>query len=195
ITGAVGAEVLRCNYSSLPTTNPPTAGGVTPPSVHVTSGTTKDSCATIDNTANVTSTNDGSGTSSATVIVQCPNVSVLKTADTPSTVSAGSTVGFTISTRNAGPGTATGVVTTDNLPGNAGLDWSIASQSLGGATGGSTPVCAISGPVGTEVLTCSYSSLPTTNPPTAGGAVAPSVHITSGTTKDSCGTISNTANV
>src|SRR5204863_179133 len=155
-----------CNYSSLPTTNPPTAGGVTPPSVHVTSGTTKDSCAVIPNTASVSSANDGGGTSQASVTVQCPVVSVLKTADTPSTVSAGSTVGFTISTRNAGPGTATGVVTSDNLPSNTGLNWSIESQAIGGATAGTTPACAITGSVGSQVLTCNYSSLPITNPPT-----------------------------
>jgi hypothetical protein len=43
--------------------------------VHVTSPTTKDSCATIDNTAVVATTNDGAAQASASVVVNCPNAS------------------------------------------------------------------------------------------------------------------------
>jgi uncharacterized repeat protein (TIGR01451 family) len=115
--------------------------------------------------------------SSDSVTVNCPNLSIQKVAD-EATVDAGDTIGYTITVSNAGPGTAKGVVMTDTLPTNPGLDWSVE-----GTTGGWS--CSIS--LGT--LTCGGPNFDL-----ASGASA-SVHIESDTTAETCGIVSNTASV
>ena len=109
-------------------------------------------------------------------------VTIDKTADGAS-VSAGDPVGFTLSWGNSGAGKATGVVVTDNLPGAAGLNWSIDASTGSGST------CAISGAVGSQVLTCNVGSI------SGNTAVSGTVHVTSGTTPASCGTVNNTGNI
>jgi uncharacterized repeat protein (TIGR01451 family) len=151
--------------------------------VHVTSGTTASSCATYPNTATASATNQTAGnvTASASTTVDCPNVSVLKTAD-HATVNAGSAIGFTVKVSNsaaAGTGTATGVSLSDPLPSGTGVDWSIDSQD--------GTACSITGVVGSQSLTCSIGTL-------APGA-SYSVHITSGTEFASCAVYPNTASV
>src|SRR5207247_977247 len=93
--------------------------------VHITSPTTGATGGqTVSNTAVVSTTNDGSDQSTATITVQGASIHILKTADaTP--VSAGSPIGFVVTVSNSGPGTATGVAVSDTLPSNAGLSWSI----------------------------------------------------------------------
>jgi hypothetical protein len=71
---------------------------------------------------------------------------------------------------------AFGVSLDDPLPGAPGLDWSI---DFGGD-------CSISGAVGSERLSCYFGDMYPGNP----GA---SVHVSSPTTRDSCGTHTNTA--
>src|SRR5258707_5771718 len=97
-------------------------------SVHITAPTAASSCgATYNNTANVTTSNDGSDQASASETVLCAQINITKTADAAS-VSAGTPIGFTVTVTNIGAGTATGVVLTDALPGgNAGspVTWSI----------------------------------------------------------------------
>jgi uncharacterized repeat protein (TIGR01451 family) len=144
--------------------------------VHLTSPTTAASCGTVNNTGNVTSTNDGSGQSSASTTVNCANVGIVKTADAAS-VTAGSPIGFQLTVSNTGAGTATGVTLTDVLPSTAGLNWSI---DAGNTT---APNCSIA----SGTLTCNIGSL------TAGASVV--VHLTSPTTTASCSTINNTGNV
>ena len=89
-------------------------------SVHLSSPTDAADCGVVNNTASVATTNDGSDQSSASVTIQCPDVSVVKTAD-KSPINAGETAAFTIVVSNAGPGTATGVTLNDPLP--AGVAW------------------------------------------------------------------------
>ena len=95
------------------------------------SGTTDaQDCGVLLNTATVSASNEpqenqGNNTDSADITVLCPSLNITKIADDQS-VSAGDTVGYTITVTNNGPGTAKGVVLSDTLPTNAGLDWSIA---------------------------------------------------------------------
>jgi len=110
---------------------------------------------------------------------KAPNVSIVKTADPAGPVSAGSDIGFDITVSNTGAAEATNVVITDNLPAGAtgvtggDLDWSTSSAG-----------CVISGPVGTEVLTCTFATL------AAGASIT--VSVTSSTTAADCGTVDNT---
>ena len=145
--------------------------------VHVTSPTTAASCGTVRNTASVVTSNDGTATASASVDVLCAEIALTKTADaTP--VSAGDPIGYTITATNHGAGTARGVTMTDTLPATAGTSWTIASASPGWS-------CAIAA----GVLTCGDSST------TLASGHSLSVHVTSPTTKATCGTVRNTASV
>ena len=76
ITGADGAQVL--SLAGQPITLAPGASL----SVHVTAATSATSCATYDNTASVTSTNDGNPTAGpVTITVNCGDLAITKTAD------------------------------------------------------------------------------------------------------------------
>ncbi len=160
---SIAAGTLTCSVTTL-------AAGASL-SVHVSSPTTSTSCRTYDNTATVTTSNDGSDESSDSVSVLCPDVELVKEADAGS-VAAGSPIGFTITATNYGPGTANNVVITDTLPSGPGISWSEDPNN---------PNCSIA--AGT--LTCSVTTL-------AAGASL-SVHVSSPTTLDSCGTYDNTA--
>ena len=104
---AIAGGVLSCDFGTL-------ASGASR-TVHISSPTTAATCGTIDNTAIVDPSNDDPVSGSGTVVVQCPDLSVVKTADAGS-VSAGSPIGFSITVSNAGPGTASGVTLNDTLP-------------------------------------------------------------------------------
>src|SRR5437660_6627051 len=84
----------------------------------------------------------------ASVEVQCANIAIAKTANPVGPVSSGDSIGFDIVVSNNGPGTAVNVVVNDPLPAGGDLSWSISPSVTG---------CAISGPVGTQVLNCSFA--------------------------------------
>jgi uncharacterized repeat protein (TIGR01451 family) len=171
IIGAVGSQVLSCAVGSLAA-----QAGYT---VHVTSPTSFASCGAYPNTATLSATNAPTLTASASTTVQCPDLSLTKTADA-ATVAAGSPVGFTVTVANsnaAGTGTASGVTISDPLPAGAGLDWSIQAQ-----TGNA---CTITGATGSEVLSCTIGDL--------AAQASYTVHVTSPTSFASCGTYPNTA--
>jgi uncharacterized repeat protein (TIGR01451 family) len=173
-TCGIAAGVLTCGGSGFTLAEGASA------SVHVFATTDAQDCGTLTNTANVSASNeaadsDGNNSAAATITVQCPNISITKTAD-QGTVSAGDPIGFVIEATNNGAGTAHGVTVTDTLPTGAGLNWTIdAANSDAG--------CSISA----GVLTCNWGDL-------ASGA-SKSVHITSPTTAATCGTVDNTASV
>ena len=121
----------------------------------------------------MTTSNDGSDSDSDSVVVNCPDLEITKTADA-ATFKTGEAIGFTITVSNAGPGVATGVKVTDTLPATAGLSWSESPDS---------PDCSIAG----GVLSCDFGTL-------AAGA-SRSVHVTSPTTAASCAVIDNEATV
>src|SRR6266576_3575741 len=156
---SIAAGVLTCNFGTI------AANGSK--HVHITSPTTAATCGSVDNTANVTTSNDGADSDSATITVNCPNVTVLKTAD-QGTIDAGDTAAFTIVVTNEGPGTAKGVTLTDTLP--SGVVWSEDSAA-----------CSITA----GVLSCNFGDL--TN-----GATR-TVHVTGATDAADCGVLTNTA--
>ncbi|HVF79238.1 MAG TPA: DUF11 domain-containing protein [Solirubrobacteraceae bacterium] len=165
-TCSIAAGTLTCNVGTL-------AAGATA-TVHITSSTTAATCGTVDNTGRVTATNtSGVAPSSSSVAVQCPDLGVRKVADAGA-VSAGDAIGFTITVRNDGPGTATGVTISDPLPTGTGISWSI--DGPGSDTG-----CTITA----NTLSCSFDSL--------AAGVSKHVHVTSPTTSASCKSYDNTA--
>ena len=70
-----------------------------------------------------------SDTDSDSVLVQCPDIDIVKTADPDGPVNAGDEIGFMITISNDGPGKAYDVEASDTLPGD--FDWAIESQSGG----------------------------------------------------------------
>jgi uncharacterized repeat protein (TIGR01451 family) len=135
--------------------------------VHVVSPTTKDSCGTVANQASVTTGNDGSAQDEASVVVNCPDVKVAKTAD-PGTVNAGETAAFTIVVSNVGAGVARNVTLDDPLP--AGLDWAADDND-----------CSVSA----ATLHCSFGDL--------AANASRTVHVSAPTTAAVCGAVQNTA--
>jgi uncharacterized repeat protein (TIGR01451 family) len=167
---SISSGALSCNFGSL--------GPSASKHVHITSPTTFASCATIPNTASVSTTNDGSGNSTAPVVVQCPNLTIVKHADADP-VNAGDTIRFTITVSNGGPGIARGVTLNDPLPAGSGIVWSI--DPVYGDQG----TCAINGAVPNQVLSCAFGDM-------ASGSSA-TINLSSPTTGQSAGTYTNTA--
>ena len=73
----------------------------------------------MDNTGNVTTTNDGSDQSTRRRVSLAPAIQIVKTADAAQ-VNAGEQIGFTLTVYNTGTGDAKGVDLSDPLPTNAG---------------------------------------------------------------------------
>ena len=127
---------------------------------------------TLTNTATVGATGQSPVSSGATItITTCikPQVTVTKTADSP-TVTAGQTAGYTVTVTNTSSTTAASSVTlNDPLPAGLGKDisWSIASWS-----GATTDPFVITGSKGSQTLTL------VTNPGTLAAGQSISVHIT-----------------
>jgi uncharacterized repeat protein (TIGR01451 family) len=145
--------------------------------VHVTSATSAQSCATYENTASAQASNHAKVQASASTTVKCPNLVITKTADAPS-VSAGDPIGFTITVSNsgaAGTGVAKSVTLSDPLPTGTGISWSISPAYGGPGT------CSIA----SNTLSCSFGDM------TPGATI--SVHVTSATTAQSCAAYENTA--
>ncbi len=169
ITGPVNSQVLSGNIGTL-------APGA---STTVTITATATNAGTIINTATVSSSNEAAdalanNTSTATITIAAPDITVLKTANS-TTANAGQEVGYTITVTNTGGGSASDVTLSDILP--AGLNWSISSQTA--------TAFSITGPVNSQVLTGNIGTL-------APGA---STTVTITATATNAGTIINTATV
>jgi uncharacterized repeat protein (TIGR01451 family) len=163
VTGAPGSEALTCDVASL------AAGDSF--SVHVSGPTDAADCGTINNTATVTTGNDGSGSDGASVVVNCPDLGVVKTGNGP--LNAGDDATFTIVLTNHGPGIAHDVTLSDQLPAGA---W-----TLGGANAAD---CSISV---SNLLTCDFGDVAT-------GATR-TITVTKTTDPVDCGTIHNEVTV
>ncbi len=153
---------------------------------------------TLPNTATVSAANEAPALqnqkASATVTVVAPDVTVTKTAD-QATISAGQTAGYTVTIKNAGAGTATGVTLSDPLPAGPGKD---INWVIDGGKGNPSDF-TVTGAVGSQALAFSHSFLTT-----LGDALAPgqsiSVHVTGLTTPNDAtaaapGLLLNTATV
>jgi uncharacterized repeat protein (TIGR01451 family) len=170
---AITAGTLNCGPVMVPFGTMQIGSSFT---VHIISGTTAATggvcpggSGVVDNTGSVSTTNDGSGHSSASTCVAAPAIKIVKTADAAQ-VNAGDPIGFTLTVSNSGSGDAYGVSLSDPLPTNAGLSWQIDAQGAGWSNS-----CAIA--AGT--LNCGPVTVP------AGTTQAGSsftVHVSSGTT-------------
>jgi uncharacterized repeat protein (TIGR01451 family) len=115
------------------------------------------------------------------IVVNAADVSITKTADHTSPVSAGDQIGFTVEVENTGAGDATGVSLDDSLPAGSGsgVTWAVDS-SVG------TPArFVLAGAPGSQTLSLASSTLP------AGADYT--IHITADTSATECGTYDNTA--
>jgi uncharacterized repeat protein (TIGR01451 family) len=148
-------------------------------SVTVTGMTDAGECPSISNTASFTSTNGGSGNTTATptvITVNCPSLDIDKTPD-GGDVQAGGTASFTIVVSNAGPGTAAGVELDDDLPAVAN-GWAIDSENWAGD-------CTITGSAAAvQNLSCGPEDL---------GVTSRTVTVSTTTTADDCGALPNLA--
>jgi uncharacterized repeat protein (TIGR01451 family) len=170
ITGAVGSQVLDCSFGDmLP------GAGIT---VAIVSPTTGSSAGHYDNTATAQASNNPPVDSTAGVTVLAPGLNITKTADAAS-VASGSSIGFTVSVTNAGPGIASAAAINDPLPSASGVSWSISPAYSGPGT------CTITTDPTGQTLVCALGDM-------AANASA-SVHVTSLTTTASCTTFPNTA--
>jgi uncharacterized repeat protein (TIGR01451 family) len=170
ISGSSGAQTLSCTLGSI------APGGSA--AVHVTSPTTSGTCQSYSTTATASANNYGSSTSSANLVVECPALSLTKTADTAS-VSAGGTIGFGLlifNSNQTGTGVAYNPTFTDPLPTGTGLDWMLTVPIAG---------CSIAGTPPSQTLSCSIAKL---NP-----GAGLQVNVQSSTDASACGTQSNTA--
>ena len=102
-----------------------------------------------------------------------PSLTITKTADAAS-VPAGSQIGFVVTLKNTGAGSATGVTVNDPLPSGSGVTWSIASQTA-------PSICVISG----GKVSC--------GPFTLSAGASEQVHVVGQTAANSCGAYNNTA--
>ncbi|MBK9343222.1 MAG: DUF11 domain-containing protein [Dehalococcoidia bacterium] len=118
--------------------------------------------------------NGSNNSSTASITVNCPNVTLTKTAVTPGPLNAGDDITFTMTATNSGAGAAKGFAMSDTLSSTV-TGWNITAES--GAD------CDISG----NVLSC-----PGSGTMTLGAGATVSVTVTGKTTAASCTEVSNT---
>ncbi|MGA7918603.1 MAG: putative Ig domain-containing protein [Candidatus Acidiferrales bacterium] len=78
---------------------------------------------------------------------------VLNSTANAASVNAGSSIGFTTTVSNSGPGVGDSVTLNDPLPSGSGVNWSISPAYNGPGT------CSITGSVGNQVLGCAFGNL------------------------------------
>jgi uncharacterized repeat protein (TIGR01451 family) len=90
-----------------------------------------------------------------TVAFPPANVGNLTITDAPlaTPVTAGSAIGYTITVTNSAGGAVTGAVLTDALPAGTNVNWTISPTYSGPGT------CAITGAIGSQVLSCSFGTI------------------------------------
>lgn len=157
-------------------------------SVRVSSPTDVSDCGTVTNTANASADNAPAVSSSASIAVVCPELTIVKTAipsDAP--VQAGDPIGFEIRVANSGSVTALNVRLTDNLP-HLGSNWALVE--LAGKEVGCKFITDYSLFCGHQLATPDDPGIPPTD-------LEPgeffSVRVSSATDASDCGTVTNTA--
>jgi uncharacterized repeat protein (TIGR01451 family) len=189
---SINSGVLTCGPDKVPARTTKDASTFT---VHITSVTDKttagdcrETAGVVDNTGDVSTANDGSDSSNASICVAAPVIHILKTADA-ARVSAGDPIGFTMTVWNSGNGDAKGVTLTDTLPTNPGLDWKVAGQGSGWSS-----ACSIN----SGVLTCGPDKAPAGTTKDASTFTVHITSVTTGATGGDCpetGVVDNTGGV
>ncbi|MFN8638053.1 MAG: CARDB domain-containing protein [Dehalococcoidia bacterium] len=161
------ANVLSCTFGDL--------AALATKTINVSTTTVAADCKSLPNTATVAATNEdqtklANNASSATIVVNCPNVKIEKSGNGP--LAAGGTATFTITVTNLGPGTATNVKVADTL---AGTGWTDDSAD-----------CTVT-PGANDALACTFASI--------GFPGSVVVHVSRTTTAQDCPKIDNTATV
>jgi uncharacterized repeat protein (TIGR01451 family) len=163
---AIAAGKLTCGPVTVPAGTTQAASTFT---VHITSpttGATGGDCpdtGVVNNTGDVTTTNDGSDQSSASTCVQALVDLMVTKAGSPATQTLGDgNITWTIVVTNNGPSTATGVTIADPMP--AGNTFVSATSSQGTCTGGAILTCNI----GTMAAGASVTITLVTTPSTVG---------------------------
>jgi len=170
ITGSTGSQTLNCTFATL-------AANSSIGPIHITSATTKADCAVVTNTASFTTGNDGSGSSTASVTVQCGALVIKKESTktgNPLVKNAGAVFSIT------GPGGYSTSVKDNNNPAGTATDEdsTIGQVCISGLAPGSYTVNETSPPTGyagasqTNVgVTVTSGTNCSTNEPTATAAV------------------------
>jgi uncharacterized repeat protein (TIGR01451 family) len=171
-----GGGLLTCNFGTL------TSGETR--TITISATTTVANCPSISNTGVVSATNEaaaqqGNNSSTATMNVTCPDVTVSKTA-AQITIDAGAQATYTITVTNNGPGDATGVTLTDTVP----SDVAAPGWAVGGANAGA---CSPNPVAGGAVLTCNFGTVP--------NGQSRTITLTATTTTANCPVINNSAHV
>jgi uncharacterized repeat protein (TIGR01451 family) len=145
---SISAGVLSCGGANGVTVPAGTTQAASTFTVHIVSGTTAATggdcpgSGTVNNTGNVTTTNDGSDHSPASTCVQALVDLTVTKAGSPATQTLGDgNITWTIVVTNNGPSTATGVTIADPMP--AGNTFVSATTSQGTCTGGAILNCTI----------------------------------------------------
>jgi uncharacterized repeat protein (TIGR01451 family) len=144
-TCAIAAGVLSCGPVTVPAGTTQAASTFT---VHITSATTGatggdcPSTGVVDNTGSVTTSNDGSDESSASICVQAMvDLSVTKSGSPATQTLGDGNITWTMVVTNNGPSEATGVTVADPMP--AGNTFVSATTTQGSCTGGAILNCTI----------------------------------------------------
>jgi uncharacterized repeat protein (TIGR01451 family) len=115
----------------------------------------------VDNTGNVTTSNDGSDESSASTCVQAMvDLSITKSGSPADQELGAGNITWTIVVTNNGPSTDTGVVVADPMPG--GNTFVSATTTKGSCTGGATLNCTIGSMAAGESVTITLVTTPST---------------------------------
>ena len=158
ITGTFPAQqTLSCVFGDLPagasravTVSAPTISQANPPvdACKLPGGGNR----TYDNEVTVTSDNQTPVTDDASVVCNSPDLTVVKTGNSP--INAGENVVFTSTTTNNGPGTAKAANLNDPLPTGTAGTWTITNQPAGNP-------CQITGTFpAQQTLSCVFGDLP-----------------------------------
>ena len=179
ISGEPPTETLVCAFGNFE------AGDSA--SVHLTSDTNADSCATYDNVATADAANHAALPSlEASITVQCPGLNLDKSADADP-IDAGEEASFTITVWNTGPADALNVTLNEDLPGGLTWDFEIVSGDA------SEEDCSVASSLvfgGEQQMSirCDFGTLGVTE--MAGGIV---IRVFATTDRTDCGLLENSA--
>ena len=160
----IAAGALTCGPVTVPAGTTQAASSFTVHIVSGTTGATGGDCpqtGVIDNTGSVTTTNDGSGQSSASTCVQAlVDLSITKSGLPATQILGSGNITWTMVVTNHGPSDDTGVTVTDPMP--AGNTYVSSTTTQGTCTGGAILTCTIGDMAAGATVTISLVTTPST---------------------------------